>query len=89
MALPMDPSTGKVDFIEFDSPVDLLQALLRQAGGNGLPVDKLGTVRIVNLTLRSSNTEFFAYLIQNILKLQMKYICIMQNHVFLHYVLKL
>ena len=60
MALPLDPSTGKVDFIEFDSPVDLLQALLRQAGGNGLPVDKLGTVRILNLTWRSSNTDFFA-----------------------------
>ena len=46
----MDPSSGKVDFIEFDSPVDLLQALLQQAGENGLPVDKLDTVRILNLT---------------------------------------
>ena len=46
----MDLSSGKVDFIEFDSPVDLLQALLQQAGGNGLPVDKLDTVCILNLT---------------------------------------
>ena len=40
----MDPSTGKVDFIEFDSPVELLQALLLQAGGDGSPIDKLCSV---------------------------------------------
>ena len=60
MALPMDPSTGKVDFIEYDSPVDLLQALVRQAGGDGLPVDKLCAVRILNLTWGSSDTDSYA-----------------------------
>ena len=40
----MDPSTGKIDFIEFDSPIELLQALIRQSGKDGLAIDKLCTV---------------------------------------------
>ena len=36
-----DPATGKVDFIEYDSPVELIQAILVKHGGVGMAVDKL------------------------------------------------
>lgn len=38
--MPTDGSTGKVDFIEFDTPTELLQTLLSQLGGSA-SIDKL------------------------------------------------
>ena len=38
--MPSDGSTGKVDFLEFDTPTELLQSLLHQLGGSA-PINKL------------------------------------------------
>lgn len=38
--LQASPGSGKVDYIDFDSPTELLQALLRQLGGSA-QIDKL------------------------------------------------
>ena len=42
--LPTDPTTGKVDYIEFDSPIELIQAVLYRNGQGGMSVDKLCAV---------------------------------------------
>ncbi|XP_064614511.1 ubiquitin carboxyl-terminal hydrolase 40-like [Liolophura sinensis] len=39
--LPIDPSTGSVDYLEVDCPQDLVTALLLRAGHQGLSMDKL------------------------------------------------
>ncbi|XP_060066969.1 ubiquitin carboxyl-terminal hydrolase 40-like [Ylistrum balloti] len=39
--LPTDPSTGEVDFIECDSPVDLIHTILTRSSGKTLTVDKI------------------------------------------------
>ncbi|XP_013405600.1 ubiquitin carboxyl-terminal hydrolase 40 isoform X3 [Lingula anatina] len=57
ICLPTDPSTGKVDYIEFESPVELVQALLSREGRQGMPVDKLCT-EMVKQTGVSWNKRF-------------------------------
>ena len=42
--LPVDPASGKVDYIEFDSPIELLQAILARTVEQAMPVDKLCAV---------------------------------------------
>ena len=42
--IPTDPATGKVDYIELDSPVELLYAILSRSGEHGLMVDRLCAV---------------------------------------------
>ena len=44
--IPVDPATGKVDFIEFDSPIELIQAILTKAPERVLSVDKLCAVSL-------------------------------------------
>ncbi|OWF43139.1 ubiquitin carboxyl-terminal hydrolase 40-like [Mizuhopecten yessoensis] len=39
--LPTDPSTGEVDFIECDSPVDLIHTILARSPAKTLSVDKI------------------------------------------------
>ena len=39
-----DPSSGRVDFIECDSPIELVMALLGKVPEHGMAVDKLGSV---------------------------------------------
>ncbi|XP_069111177.1 ubiquitin carboxyl-terminal hydrolase 40-like [Argopecten irradians] len=39
--LPKDPSTGEVDFIECDSPVDLIHTILSRSPAKSLSVDKI------------------------------------------------
>ena len=39
--VPTDPATGNVDFIECESPLDLVQYILAKEKTKGLPVDKL------------------------------------------------
>ncbi|XP_066301644.1 ubiquitin carboxyl-terminal hydrolase 40-like [Branchiostoma lanceolatum] len=41
VAIPTDPSTGKVDYIEVSNPTQLLRAILQQEGEGGTTVDKL------------------------------------------------
>ncbi|KAI8492070.1 ubiquitin-like protein-specific protease [Branchiostoma belcheri] len=41
VAIPTDPSTGKVDYIEVSNPTQLLKAILQQVGEGGTTVDKL------------------------------------------------
>jgi len=43
-----DPDSGSVDFINFDSPLELLQTLLQQVGG-AATVNKLCKVTIIHL----------------------------------------
>ena len=44
IVIPTDPATGKVDYIELDSPVELLHAILSRSGEHGLVVDQLCSV---------------------------------------------
>ena len=44
LQIPTDPATGQVDFIECDSPVELVQAILSKATGHGMSIDTLGSV---------------------------------------------
>ena len=44
--LASDPSTGEVDFIECDSPVELIQAILSRKEDKTLSIDKLGAVSL-------------------------------------------
>ena len=44
IVLPTDPATGKVDYIEFDSPIELVQAVLYRSGEHGMTLDKLCAV---------------------------------------------
>ncbi|XP_035689702.1 ubiquitin carboxyl-terminal hydrolase 40-like [Branchiostoma floridae] len=41
VAIPTDPTTGKVDYIEVSNPTQLLKAILQQEGEGGTTVDKL------------------------------------------------
>ena len=43
--LPTDEKSGRVDYIEFDTPTELLVTLLRSLGGS-VSVDKLCKVRV-------------------------------------------
>ena len=44
LQIPTDPLTGQVDFIQFDSPLEMIQAILWKAGKDGMPLDQLCTV---------------------------------------------
>lgn len=40
--IPIDPSTGNVDVIECDSPIELVQAIVGKEKNKGMSMDKLG-----------------------------------------------
>ncbi|KAK3105338.1 hypothetical protein FSP39_022933 [Pinctada imbricata] len=42
LEVPADPSTGEVDFIQCDSPIELIQAVLANKPNQTLSLDKLG-----------------------------------------------
>ncbi|XP_053373071.1 ubiquitin carboxyl-terminal hydrolase 40-like isoform X2 [Mercenaria mercenaria] len=55
--VPTDPFTGTVDFIECDSPIDLVQVILSREKNKGMSVDKLGQ-EILKQTGLSWNKRF-------------------------------
>lgn len=57
IVIPTDPATGKVDYIELDSPVELLHAILSRTGEHGLMVDRLCS-ELVKQTGVSWNKRF-------------------------------
>ncbi|KAI0222462.1 Ubiquitin carboxyl-terminal hydrolase 40 [Lamellibrachia satsuma] len=57
IVIPTDPATGKVDYIELDSPVELLYAILSRSGEHGLMVDRL-CAELVKQTGVSWNKRF-------------------------------
>lgn len=57
IVVPTDPVTGAVDFIECDSPVDLVQVILAKEKNKAMSIDKLGQ-EILKQTGLSWNKRF-------------------------------
>ena len=45
--MPCAPESGKVDFIDCDSPVDLMRMLVEQHGGGPVSINRLCKVRMI------------------------------------------
>jgi len=55
--VPTDPATGAIDFIECESPLDLVMYILSREKNKGMLVDKLGQ-EILKQTGTSWNKRF-------------------------------